>query len=162
VTVLVTVERFTDAPTPADETIQAWIMAALATAGATGNEPPEVCIRITDIDEATRFNETYRSKPQATNVLSFPAELPPGTPSGLLGDLVICAPVVRSEAKQQHKCEEAHWAHMIIHGVLHLLGHDHQIPADAEIMEALEVQLLERFCFPNPYELTEPLEGAQP
>jgi probable rRNA maturation factor len=162
VTVLVTVERSTHAPTPADETIQAWITAALATASTAGNEPPEICIRITDIEEATRFNEKYRSKPRATNVLSFPAELPPGTPSGLLGDLVICAPVVRSEAKQQHKREEAHWAHMIIHGVLHLLGHDHKMPADAEIMEALEVQLLERFCFPNPYELTEPLEGAQP
>jgi len=70
--------------------------------------------------------------------------------------------VVQSEARQQRKREEAHWAHMIIHGVLHLLGHDHQMLADAEIMEALEVQLLERFCFPNPYELTEPLEGAQP
>lgn len=161
-TVLVTVERTTHAPTPADETIQAWITAALATAITAGNEPPEICIRITDIEEAIRFNETYRSKPQATNVLSFPAELPPGTPSGLLGDLVICAPVVQSEARQQRKREEAHWAHMIIHGVLHLLGHDHQMPADAEIMEALEVQLLERFCFPNPYELTEPLEGAQP
>lgn len=161
-TVLVTVERTTRAPTPADENIEAWIRAALATVSAIGSESPEICIRITDVEEAARFSETYRSKPQATNVLSFPAQLLPGTPSGLLGDLVICAPVVLSEAKLQHKCEEAHWAHMIIHGVLHLLGHDHQVPSDAEIMETLEIQLLERFCFPNPYELAEPLEGAQP
>ena len=108
------------------------------------------------------FNKVYRSKTQATNVLSFPADLPPGTPSGLLGDLVICAQVVQQEAKLQNKCEEAHWAHMVIHGVLHLLGHDHQVPTDADAMEALEVELLERFSFPNPYELTESLAGAQP
>lgn len=161
-TPLVTIDRSTRAPTPADKSIRAWITATLATVTATRSEPPEICIRITDVEEAARFNEIYRAKTQATNVLSFPAELPPGSPSGLLGDLVICAPVVLQEAKLYHKSEEAHWAHMIIHGVLHLLGHDHQTPADAETMEALEIKLLERFCFSNPYVLTEPLEGAQP
>jgi probable rRNA maturation factor len=159
---VVTIDRSTHAPTPEDDSIRAWIAQALETSGFSGVEPPEICIRITDAEEAAHFNEVYRSKNQATNVLSFPAELPPGTPSGLLGDLVICAPIVQQEAKLQNKCEEAHWAHMVIHGVLHLLGHDHQVPADAEVMEALEIELLERFCFPDPYEFAEPLEGAQP
>lgn len=161
-TALVNIDRTTDAPTPADELIKAWIAEALSMSGFAGAETPEICIRITDEEEAARFNEVYRSKKQATNVLSFPADLPPGTPSGLLGDLVICAPIVQQEARRQNKGEEAHWAHMVIHGVLHLLGHDHQVPTDADAMEALEIKLLERFCFPDPYISAEPLEGAQP
>lgn len=161
-TALVNIDRTTDAPSPANELIEAWIAEALSLTGFAETETPEICIRITDEEEAARFNEVYRAKTQATNVLSFPADLPVGTPSGLLGDLVICAPIVQREAKLQNKCEEAHWAHMVIHGVLHLLGHDHEVPADADAMEALEIELLERFCFPDPYELIEPLEGAQP
>ena len=161
-TALVTIDRNTHAPTPADGLIRAWATETLAASSRGRVERPEICIRITDTDEAAHFNKVYRSKTQATNVLSFPADLPPGTPSGLLGDLVICAQVVQQEAKLQDKCEEAHWAHIVIHGVLHLLGHDHQVPTDADAMEALEVELLERFSFPNPYELTESLAGAQP
>ena len=80
----------------------------------------------------------------------------------MLGDLVICAPLVQQEATEQHKSEEAHWAHLIIHGVLHLLGHDHQVTADAEQMEALEIAVLNELGFPNPYHLESPPEGKQP
>ena len=159
---LVAIDRSTDGPTPADDCIRAWITAALTKSGFRGVEPPEICVRITGVEEAAHLNKIYRSKAEATNVLSFPADLPPGTPSGLLGDLVICAPLVQREAKLQNKCEEAHWAHLIIHGVLHLLGHDHQAPADANAMETLEIALLDHFSFPNPYELIEPSEGASP
>jgi probable rRNA maturation factor len=98
---------------------------------------PELSIRIADTEEAADLNQTYRAKAGPTNVLSFPADVPVEAASGLLGDLVICAPLVNLEATQQHKSEEAHWAHLVIHGVLHLLGHDHQIPGEAAQMEAL-------------------------
>lgn len=89
-------------------------------------------------------------------VIAFEAE------SGLLGDLVICAPLVQEEATEQHKSEDAHWAHLIIHGVLHLLGHDHQVAAEAEQMEALEIAVLNELGFPDPYNHQAPLEGKQP
>ena len=96
-TALVTIDRNTHAPTPADGLIRAWATETLAASSRGRVERPEICIRITDTDEAAHFNKVYRSKTQATNVLSFPADLPPGTPSGLLGDLVICAQVVQQE-----------------------------------------------------------------
>ena len=102
-TALVTIDRNTHAPTPADGLIRAWATETLAASSRGRVERPEICIRITDTDEAAHFNKVYRSKTQATNVLSFPADLPPGTPSGLLGDLVICAQVVQQEAKLQNK-----------------------------------------------------------
>jgi probable rRNA maturation factor len=84
-------------------------------------------------------------------VLSFPFEAPPEVPSPLLGDLVICAPVVAREAAQQGKAPQAHWAHMVIHGVLHLLGYDHMTDEEAQLMEDRECELLHRLHFPNPY-----------
>jgi probable rRNA maturation factor len=85
-------------------------------------------------------------------VLSFPAELPDTIELPLLGDVVLCAPVVAEEARLQGKSPEAHWAHLTIHGVLHLLGHDHQEPGEAAVMEGLEIKLLESLGFPNPYD----------
>ena len=93
-------------------------------------------------------------------MLSFPADLSTETGSGLLGDLVICAPLEQLEAAQPQKSEEAHWAHLVIHGVLHLLGHDHQISAEAKKMEALEIDLLGHLGFPNPYDPEQPQEGV--
>ena len=113
----------------------------------------EVSIRIVDKAESQGLNNHYRGKNYPTNVLSFPAEFPPGVDIPLLGDLVICAPVVLEEAQQQHKTSEAHWAHMVIHGTLHLLGYDHIDEAEAEQMEALETQLLQQLGYPCPYTL---------
>ena len=106
---------------------------------------------IVDELEGKTLNETYRGACGPTNVLSFPfdAEIPEPLP--LIGDIVICAPVVAREAKQQNKDLKAHWAHMIIHGVLHLLGHDHQNDSEAAIMEALETEIMQKLGFPPPY-----------
>ena len=110
-------------PVPTDEDIHRWIAAALH--GRTTQEEVEVSVRIVDSNEMARLNETYRGKTGATNVLSFPAGLPVELAIPLLGDIVICAPVVRAEAARQGKTEKAHWAHMAVHGALHLLGFDH-------------------------------------
>jgi probable rRNA maturation factor len=94
---------------------------------------------------------TYRKRDYATNVLSFPADLPEGVSLPLIGDLVICAPVVAREAIEQRKVLRDHYAHMTIHGTLHLLGHDHENDADAERMEALERDILAGFSVADPY-----------
>ena len=112
-----------------------------------------VTIRVVGAAESRRLNRTWRGKDQPTNVLSFPAGAShaPRNEALELGDLAICAAVVAREAREQHKVLRAHWAHMVIHGVLHLLGHDHQDEREARRMEALEVQLLAGFGYPNPY-----------
>ena len=112
----------------------------------------KLVIRIVDESESQGLNRQYRGIDKPTNVLSFPFEAPPHVPSRHIGDLVICAPVVEREAAEQGKPLEAHWAHMVVHGVLHLLGYDHQTDADAETMEGLEIAILGRLGFPNPYE----------
>ena len=111
----------------------------------------EVAIVIVDAAEGRDFNQRFRHRDYATNVLSFPYERLPGDRSGLLGDLVVCAPVVAREAREQGKRARAHYAHMTIHGVLHLLGHDHQNDADAQRMEALETRILDRLGIADPY-----------
>lgn len=122
-----------------------------------GREPGScgLVVRIVDEAESRALNHDYRGKDKPTNVLSFPFEPPPGIPPGRLGDhlgdLVICAPVVAREAAEQGKPPEAHWAHMVIHGVLHLLGHDHQNDAEADEMERLERDILQRLGYPDPY-----------
>ena len=101
-----------------------------------------------------RLNKEYRGKDKPTNVLSFPFDDMAGLPeeeTRLLGDLVICAPVVRKEAKKQDKRPKDHWAHMVVHGTLHLLGYDHIEEAEASEMEALEARILEQFGIKNPY-----------
>lgn len=112
----------------------------------------KLVIRIVDEPESQSLNQQFRGIDKPTNVLSFPFESPPHVRSRHIGDLVICAPVVEREAAEQGKSLEAHWAHMVVHGVLHLLGYDHQTDADAETMEGLEIAILGRLGFPNPYE----------
>lgn len=132
---------------PTQKEIEQWVGAAVG----KSKENVELSVRVTDREEISELNKIYRNKDGTTNVLSFPAELPAELELPLLGDLVICAPVVEDEAKQQGKTLQAHWAHMIIHGTLHLLGYDHIDDTDAEIMENLEIKLLDSLEFPNPY-----------
>jgi probable rRNA maturation factor len=134
---------------PAAISFRRWVEAALQ--GARRKKPSELAIRIVDAREGRALNRDYRSKDYATNVLSFPAELPPGVDLPLLGDLAICAPVVRHEAKEQGKLAAHHWAHMTVHGVLHLLGYDHIEDAQATRMEALETRILAGLGIPDPY-----------
>jgi probable rRNA maturation factor len=131
---------------PEEDRFRHWAEAAAKQEGA------EVSIRIVDEAESAELNETYRHKAGPTNVLSFPFEVPEGVPNDLLGDLVICAAVVEREAREQGKAPLAHWAHMVVHGMLHLQGYDHIEDSEAEAMEAEEIVILRRLGFPNPYE----------
>jgi probable rRNA maturation factor len=115
----------------------------------------EMTIRIVDEKEMTMLNGTYRGKHYPTNVLSFPFDMSDDDIDleiPLLGDLVICAAVVEREALNQKKSVEAHWAHMVVHGTLHLLGHDHEKDTDASVMEAKEIKILQALGFNNPYQ----------
>jgi len=112
----------------------------------------ELLIRIVDKLEIQNLNKTYRNKDQTTNVLSFPSDLPIEIDESILGDVVICADVVASEAKVQNKTFDHHLTHMAIHGTLHLLGFDHIKESDANEMESLEIRILEKFEIANPYE----------
>jgi probable rRNA maturation factor len=134
---------------PAPLSFRRWVDAALR--GAKRRKPAELSIRIVDADEGRTLNRDYRGKDYATNVLSFPAELPSGAPLPLIGDLAICAPVVQREAAEQDKLAQAHWAHLTIHGVLHLLGYDHLDEAEADVMEALETRILAGLGIADPY-----------
>lgn len=133
---------------PGEAQLRQWCELALRQRTA----PSELTIRIVDEEEGRELNRTWRGKDYATNVLSFPAEVPDGLLDiPLLGDLVICAQVVAREAAEQDKSADAHWAHLTIHGCLHLLGYDHIEDAEAEEMEALERQLLAELGYPDPY-----------
>ena len=134
---------------PASASFRRWAEAALR--GARRRKSVELAIRIVDADEGRTLNRDYRGKDYATNVLSFPAELPPGVDLPLIGDLAICAPVVLREAAEQGKRSRDHWAHLTIHGVLHLLGYDHLEEAEAEAMEALETRILAGLGIADPY-----------
>ncbi len=133
---------------PDDLQLRQWAEAALSD---RGDAPVELVIRIVDEAESQRLNLDYCRKDRPTNVLSFPFESPEVIALPLLGDLVICAGVVTHEAAEQGKTLEAHWAHMVIHGVLHLLGYDHLDDAEAETMEQIEADLLARLDFSDPY-----------
>lgn len=115
-------------------------------------EQAELVLRIVDRAESRQLNREYRGKDRPTNVLSFPFEAPAVVESDLLGDLVLCAPVVAEEALEQEKPLQAHWAHMVVHGVLHLLGYDHITDEEAAMMEGLEVEILASLGFPDPYQ----------
>lgn len=136
----------TDVPAVAD--FERWCKTALAGA----RDAAELCIRIVDEEEGRELNRDWRGKDYATNVLSFVADIPPGILDiPLLGDLVICAPVVTREAREQHKSVHDHYAHLTVHGVLHLLGYDHVVDRDALRMESLEVRILDTLGIANPY-----------
>lgn len=120
-------------------------------AAGTRRRDAELTIRIVNSEEIQFLNQQYRHKNKSTNVLSFPFEAPPGIKLPLLGDVIICASVVAEEADTQHKPLHAHFAHMVIHGVLHLLGYDHMTDSEAALMEALEIKLLADLGYPNPY-----------
>jgi probable rRNA maturation factor len=134
---------------PAPASFRQWVAAALR--GARRRKPAEVAIRIVGANEGQALNRDYRGKDYATNVLSFPAELPPGVDLPLIGDLAICAPVVAREAAEQGKKPRDHWAHLTVHGTLHLLGYDHIEDAEAEAMEALETRILAGLGITDPY-----------
>ena len=144
---------------PAPAALRRWARAAHAAAEA---QPPRragrprapgtgVCIRIVGAAASRRLNAGFRGKDKPTNVLSFPASALERQIDGALGDLVICAPVVAAEARAQHKAPSAHWAHMVVHGMLHLHGFDHESSREARAMERLEVEILRAFGYQDPY-----------
>jgi len=146
----------TSASIPDDERFRLWAETALAGKG----ENFSFGIRVVDEDEAQRFNREYRHKDYATNILSFPTDLPEDLPEDIrhsqLGDLLICAPVVTREALQQQRSELDHWAHLLVHGILHLLGYDHERTDEADVMQSLETEILAKLGIGDPYrEVTE-------
>ena len=131
---------------PQEDCLQQWSQLAWQS-----DEPTEVTIRVVDEPEMQALNCQYRGNDKPTNVLSFPFEAPAGIHIPLAGDLVICAPIVAQEAREQYKDIEAHWAHMVIHGMLHLQNYDHIDELEAEEMEGLEIRLLAQIGIANPY-----------
>lgn len=147
-TIKVDIQRiFKQDDIPENKLIRKWVKKTLPDSQAD----LELTIRIVDTGEATRLNERWRKKKGPTNVLSFPFDDDQNLVPGLLGDIVLCAPVIKNEATAQNKSVEAHWAHMIIHGILHLLGYDHQKTPDRKKMESMETRLLESLGYQNPY-----------
>jgi probable rRNA maturation factor len=142
------IQRESTESAPDDDELRRWICAALAGQRDTDTE---ISLRLVDEAEMRQLNQTWRGKQGPTNVLSFPADLPTGLGLPLLGDIVVCVPVVRREATEQAKPLDAHWAHMLVHGTLHLLGYDHINDNDAEVMEALESRILGTLDYPCPY-----------
>ncbi|MFQ1048900.1 rRNA maturation RNase YbeY [Avibacterium paragallinarum] len=132
---------------PSEQQLQQWATAAVQ----AENLEPEITIRIVDKAESQQLNATYRCKDYPTNVLSFPFECPEEVELPLLGDLVICRQVVEREAAEQGKPLMAHWAHMVVHGCLHLLGYDHIEDDEAEEMESLETEIMQELGFADPY-----------
>jgi probable rRNA maturation factor len=138
---------------PDETTVASWVQAGLDMLAISSQLG--ISLRYVDAGESEQLNKRFRDKQAPTNVLSFPVDLPPSVCEQMslkpLGDVVICPHIVEQEAQEQGKELQAHWAHMVLHGVLHLLGYDHADQASAEQMEALEIRALERLGFPNPY-----------
>ncbi|MGM0692975.1 MAG: rRNA maturation RNase YbeY [Pseudomonadota bacterium] len=134
---------------PSQAELESWVTAVLARHAVAADS--ELTIRFVDDAESQALNRDYRGVNKPTNVLSFPFQSPPGITLSLLGDLVICHPVVMREAGEQDKSLHAHYAHMVVHGTLHLLGHDHQEDTEAEAMEAIEREVLASLGIPDPY-----------
>lgn len=145
------VQREVDA-LPKDEDLIKWLTATLE---SEQHGDTELTIRFVDEKESTELNEQYRDKAGSTNILSFPFEAPPGMDDevelNLLGDLIICSAVVKTQAIEQKKEEIAHWAHMVVHGTLHLLGYDHLTDEEAAIMENKEIKILSQLGYSDPY-----------
>jgi len=150
----VDIQKATTEPVPEEEDIRRWISAALV----DHPEDTEITVRLVERDEMAALNETYRGKSGATNVLSFPADLPAELALPLLGDIVICAPIVAREATTQNKPNDAHWAHLTVHGTLHLLGYDHIEEQEAVVMETRETAILATLNYPCPYSGSTPTE----
>ena len=131
--------------------IEQWVQKAILGSTSAEKAQAELTVRIVDSGESRELNYRYREKNRATNVLSFPFQNPPGILLPLLGDLIICKEVVENEALEQNKSVTEHWAHMLIHGTLHLLGYDHIDPQEALEMESLETKLLIELGFSDPY-----------
>lgn len=140
-------------PIPHNAKLKRWVQAVLQDKIPSA----EMTIRIVDKEEIQQLNATYRHKNKPTNVLAFPSELPTTVEMDLplLGDLVICAEIIAEEAKEQYKELDAHWAHMVVHGLLHLQGYDHVNDVDANIMESEEILILKKLGFDNPYQIRE-------
>lgn len=132
---------------PSEEDFQQWAQPCYP-----GEDEAVVSLQIVSSDEMQELNKTYRAKDQPTNVLSFPMELPEEVGINILGDLALCAAVIDAEAKQQGKQPVAHWAHMLVHGMLHLQGYDHIEDDEADAMEAREVEIMKALGFENPYQ----------
>ncbi|MDH5925128.1 rRNA maturation RNase YbeY [Vibrio lentus] len=132
---------------PTKQDIQLWLDKTIP----QFQENAELTVRIVDTEESHQLNHDYRGKDKPTNVLSFPFEAPPGMELDLLGDLIICRQVVEKEAEEQNKPLLAHWAHMVVHGSLHLLGYDHIEDDEAEEMESLETEIMQTMGFEDPY-----------
>jgi len=132
---------------PTEQDLQLWLDKTIP----QFQENAELTIRIVDTEESHQLNHEYRGKDKPTNVLSFPFEAPPGIEIDLLGDLIICRQVVEKEAEEQNKPLLAHWAHMVVHGSLHLLGYDHIEDDEAEEMESLETEIMQTMGFEDPY-----------
>jgi len=146
--IIVDVQLACEGELPNNEQFQQWTSAAL-------KHIPEDCelsIRLVENEESAELNSTYRGKAGPTNVLSFPFDSPVPMEPRLLGDLVICRPKVEIEAKEQQKILDHHWAHLVVHGCLHLLGYDHIKDDEAELMEALEIEILQGLDIDNPYQ----------
>lgn len=150
-TIHLDLQTVTQAHTPAAMDFERWCSAALAGI----KQDCELTIRVVDTDESAALNDAYRGKAGATNVLSFPFEAPMALEPRLLGDLVICAGKVAEEASIQHKNAEDHWAHLTVHGCLHLLGYDHIEEDEAIEMESLETRILASLNIKDPYQLPE-------
>lgn len=136
------------AEVPAASSLRRWAVTVLEREEAA---PGNLAIRVVDREEARTLNHQWRGRDRATNVLSFPGDNLPGLPWRPWGDIVLCKPVILAEAEEQDKPPRAHWAHMVVHGTLHLLGHDHQQDEEARIMEDRERQILAGFGFADPY-----------
>lgn len=132
---------------PARSLIDEWARAAYL-----NSIPAVASLLITDSDEMRQYNKQYRNQDKATNVLSFPMQSMLEDEVLLLGDIALCAPVINEQAREQSKPELAHWAHMIVHGMLHLQGYDHENSEEAEEMETMEIQILAKLGFDNPYQ----------
>ena len=133
---------------PKDQELVKWVKEVLT---LEQHGDTELTIRFVSEEESAELNNQYRNKKNSTNILSFPFEMPEEVELNLLGDLIVCSDIVKKEAAEQQKEELAHWAHMIVHGTLHLLGYDHLTGADANVMEAKEIKILSQLGYSDPY-----------
>ncbi len=145
------IATITDANIPDINMLNTWVKSVLNATPRFFKDEAELTIRVVEEKESNKLNLQFRQTDKPTNVLSFPFQNPPGFTLPLLGDLIICQNIIEAQAIEQHKTLQAHWAHMVIHGTLHLLGYDHIENNEALSMEALETSILVKLNFPHPY-----------